>query len=262
MGDYLEVKGSGLVRQIQLVTFDSTGAPLLVLAPAAPSQVGMATAQPNILAVANANQLAVGMIVQTPGPPIASAQISAINNTSFPPTITLSQPLPAGPLTFLPPPPPGTPPGPGAVYASPTQEYRIIRQPRVLTGETPLQLPAGICIDPGRKYNSDPFLLTQQDILFSPQGGVLNSGGRDAIILWVRDYTKDVSYPVADAALPSLNWPPPGQPGDQFLILIQTHTGFIAQHPVNVSPGNVTPQNGADPYLPYRFAMDARSSGL
>jgi hypothetical protein len=112
-----------------------------------------------------------------------------------------------------------------------TVEYRVIRQPRVLTGETPLQLPAGICIDPSRSVGlpSTP----PGDIMFSSQGGVLNSNGNDRFILWVNDYTKDAS-----------------SPGEQFLILIQTHTGFIAQHPV--APG-------ANPYL---YTQDARSSGL
>jgi hypothetical protein len=176
--------------------------------------------------------------------------ITSINTTPAPPTntptITLAQPVPPGPLSFLPAPPPNAS-GPPWTYASSTAEYRIIRAPRVLTGETPLQLPAGICIDPGAKYSGDPYAITTApfDIMFSPQGGVLNSGGRDATILWVRDYTKDVSYPAT-------TWPPPGQPGDQFLILIQTHTGFIAEHPVNLSPGS-------DPYL---FTRDARSSGM
>jgi len=280
-GDYLEVKGIGLVRQIQLVTFDSSGASVLVLTPVAPGQVAAAVPSPaNTYQVTNADQLAIGMIVQSSVAPGTFATLTAINVTAVPPfgfpqtTITLSQSLQPGAFIFLPAPPPSAS-GPPWTYTSSTSEYRVIRQPRVLTGETPLQLPAGVCIDPGQKYASDPNALTlfgfsanpprPFDILFSPQGGVLqggvlSSGGRDWTILWVRDYTKDVSYPVPDVTLPALNWPPAGQPGDQFLVVIQANTGFIAEHPVNTAPGNVT--NGADSYLPYRFAMDARSSGL
>jgi hypothetical protein len=145
---------------------------------------------------------------------------------------------------------------PSPTGAGATAEYRIIRQPRVLVGETPLQLPAGICIDAtSPKFPGDTVPAPPRDIMFSPQGGVLNPSG-DAIILWVRDYTKDLS-PQANAGqagntYPISTWPPGGAPGDQFLILIQTHTGFIAEHPVNLSPGG-------DPYL---FTRDARSSGL
>jgi len=264
-GDYLEVKGSGLVQLIVcVIPPDPSMTPpqpaTLVLAPVAPFQISGGGPNPNpnnTVYLANTNQIALGMSLTGAWvvPPGTTITVTGVNNTP-PQSINLGNPLvpPQGnAMGFLP-----------AYMPSPTPEYRIIRQPRVLTGETPLQLPAGICIDPGAKYNSDPFVLNQQDIMFSPQGGMLNSAGNDRFILWVRDYTKDVSYPVPDAALPSLNWPPapPALPGDQFLVLIQTHTGFIAEHPVNTAPGNVTPQAGADPYWPYRFALDARSSGL
>jgi hypothetical protein len=193
----------------------------------------------------NANQLAVGMFVNFPAwvtTPNA-LQITAINNTTVPPTLTvqssMAPPAVVGtPLSFIPAPSTWFPGMTGTISATgggSTPEYRIIRQPRVLTGETPLQLPAGICIDPGPKYSKDPYVLNQQDFMFSPQGGVLNSGGNDRFIFWIRDYTKDAS-----------------NPGEQFLVLIQTHTGFIAEHPVNTAPGG-------DPYL---FTKDARSSGM
>jgi type II secretory pathway pseudopilin PulG len=244
-GDNLEVKGNGLIHLITNVVIyvDPNRVPhsTLLLAPAAPNQGGTIL-NANTIQVMTANQLAVGMFVNGPNIPPNTAQITGINNTPPNPTITVGGAsltpgsIPPPLLSFIP-----------QYTTSLTREYRIIRQPRVLTGETPLQLPAGICIDPGAKYSGDPYAITTApfDIMFSPQGGVLNSGGRDATILWVRDYTKDVSYPAT-------TWPPPGQPGDQFLILIQTHTGFIAEHPVNLNPGG-------DPYL---FTRDARSSGM
>jgi hypothetical protein len=189
-------------------------------------------------------------------------QITAINTTTVPPSIIVQSPgpIPAGAaaLSFMPAPSTWVPAMTGTASASggPTAEYRIIRQPRVLTGETPLQLPAGICIDPNPKLAGDTNGFgVPADIMFSPQGGVLNSGGRDSIILWVRDYTKDLGPQLLPNQPPNTYpisaWPPGGQPGEQFLILIQTHTGFIAQHPIDTSSGN-----------PYRFTQDARSSGL
>jgi prepilin-type N-terminal cleavage/methylation domain-containing protein len=255
-GDFLEVKGEGLVHRILQVIPGSPA--FLWLAPAAPDQPNSAPAPPpnppNTVAIANANQVAVGMFVQSSVGVTTITGINYYNTTTNSATITLAQPA-SGYLTFLPPPPPNAS-GLPVVYASPTAEYRVIRAPRVLVGETPLQLPAGICIDAtSPKFPGDTVPAPPRDIMFSPQGGVLNPSG-DAIILWVRDYTKDLS-PQANAGqagntYPLSTWPPGGAPGDQFLILIQTHTGFIAEHPVNLSPGS-------DPYL---FTRDARSSGM
>jgi prepilin-type N-terminal cleavage/methylation domain-containing protein len=116
------------------------------------------------------------------------------------------------------------------------RQYRIIRSPRVLTGETPLQLPKDVAIDGTPKFSGDPFgFLPPVDILFSPSGGVLSPAGVGGkIIFWIRDTSKD-----------------PSAPGEQFLVVIQVRTGFIAVHPVDVYSGS-----------PYRFANDARSSGL
>jgi prepilin-type N-terminal cleavage/methylation domain-containing protein len=119
-----------------------------------------------------------------------------------------------------------------------TSQYRVIRAPRVLTGETPLQLPKDVAIDANQKFPGDPFGFTPPiDILFSPSGSVVSPAGVSGkIIFWVRDTGKD-----------------PSEPGEQFLVVIQVRTGFIAVHP-------------ADPYSSnlnmYRFAFDDRTSGL
>jgi prepilin-type N-terminal cleavage/methylation domain-containing protein len=119
---------------------------------------------------------------------------------------------------------------------SPIQQYRIIRSPRVLTGETPLDLPKDVAIDGGQKFSGDPF-SPPGDILFSPSGGVMNNPGvAGKIILWIRDTSKD-----------------PSAPGEQFLVVIQVRTGFIAVHPVDAYSSNLNM---------YRFAFDDRSSGL
>lgn len=269
-GDFLEVKGTGLVHLI-------VGVSPTVLILATPNGYGSVNPGANTATITltdstgtgpgNANQLQVGMFVNSPGwaTMLNQVQITAINTTTVPPSITVQTPgpLPAGAaaLSFIPAPStwvPGSLTGtqpPGGVGA--TAEYRIIRQPRVLTGETPLQLPAGICIDPNPKLAGDTNGFgVPADIMFSPQGGVVNSGGRDSIILWVRDYTKDLGPQLLPNQPPNTYpisaWPPGGQPGEQFLILIQTHTGFIAQHPIDTTAGGD----------PYSFTKDARSSGL
>jgi prepilin-type N-terminal cleavage/methylation domain-containing protein len=127
-----------------------------------------------------------------------------------------------------------------------TSQYRIIRAPRVLQGETPLELSTKVVVDINPKaLGYDPPLpidpLTGNiDIMFSPSGGVTGRklGLTDKIMLWVRDGTKD-----------------PAAPGQMYLVTIQVRTGFIAVHPVQWP---ITLQN-PDPYL---YARDNRSSGL
>lgn len=125
---------------------------------------------------------------------------------------------------------PQNPPGPGCTF-------RIIRQPRLLPGEEPLQLPQDVAIDlskslnvPTRQSSGPPF----REILFSPSGRVVGQGtGNTPIVLWVRDVTQDAN-----------------NPGDQTLIVIYPRTGSIAAHPV---------AQGGDPY---QFIRDGRSSGF
>jgi hypothetical protein len=257
-GDYLIVKGTAHLIQA-VYGPGSAAAPInnsfIVLAPVAPFQpAGAAGAGTNEVTLANTAQISVGMSATWSGNP-TPLRITKVNNMTPPLSITLSgSPPPLGTVIgFLPP-----------ASTTPTT-YNVIRQPRVLTGETPLQLPAGICIDPTwPKYPGDlqvgmlPVdpITRNTDIMFSPQGNVMNLRGVDAVALWVRDYSKDLGpqlYPnQAPNTYPVSTWPPLGTPGDQFLILIQTHTGFIAEHPVDIgASGN-----------PYSFTQDARSSGL
>jgi prepilin-type N-terminal cleavage/methylation domain-containing protein len=247
-GDYLSVKGTAhLILEV---------APnALVLAPVAPFQpntsINPTSAGTNTItfvATANTAQIAAGMTITGPwANATTTTTVRSVNNTSPPGSQTLNLSTTAGSggdwIGFLP-----------AFSGQPTT-YSVIRQPRVLQGETPLQLPAGICIDVNwPKYAGDlqdailPLdpVTGSIDIMFSPQGNVLNVRGRDTMILWVRDSTKDVTYS------PGGGWPPAGTPGEQFLILLQTHTGFITEHPVDVTPG----------YGPYTFTQDARSSGM
>lgn len=160
----------------------------------------------------------------TPGPPIARTTLEL-----------WSSPLP-----------PGTP--------SPKMSngYKIIRQPRVLGGEAPLQLPADTVIDftpitpavppstpagpplstvPG--YMASPGVF-YDEILFSPSGEVIGQGtGNHTVVLWVRDVTLDSPFE-----------------GTPVLVTVYVRTGLVAAHPV--APGSD----------PYRFTRDGGSSGI
>jgi prepilin-type N-terminal cleavage/methylation domain-containing protein len=132
----------------------------------------------------------------------------------------------------------GTPP-------LPRYSYRILRQPRLLAGEQPLQLPDQVAIDLSRFDPTNPMSPTRSqnvpsrqeylEILFSPGGSVIGQGSATRpIILWVRDVSKDLSAP-----------------GLQTLIAIYPSSGLIAAHSVS-----------ADPSDPWKLARDGRSSGL
>ncbi|MCS6850725.1 MAG: prepilin-type N-terminal cleavage/methylation domain-containing protein [Gemmataceae bacterium] len=122
----------------------------------------------------------------------------------------------------------------------PTSQYRIIRGPRVLSGEAKLLMPQDVVIDLrlSRLFPSGQSLLESgvRWLLFSPSGsvslwGAANNGGK--IVLWIRDVNRE---------------PTEGEPT---LIVIDVRTGLIAAHPVAKSGGD-----------PYRFALEPRSSGM
>jgi prepilin-type N-terminal cleavage/methylation domain-containing protein len=141
----------------------------------------------------------------------------------------------------------------------PTAQWRVIRQPRVLKGETPLLLPQDVAIDFNNYKNlynapNDLYLgyppnspAGTTDILFAPSGRVLGAlGAQDRIVLWVRDITQDLPYQ-----------------NNPVLVSIHTRTGFIAVQPVNLNdPTNV---NKFDPTYSdnwWLFTQDGRLSGL
>lgn len=148
-----------------------------------------------------------------------------------------------------------------AVPVAGTSNYRIIRQPRPIAGESPLDLPDQVVIDLGHINQlaagnqvttrtlppSPPQFPNGQlayEVLFDPAGGVMNRTSA-VIVLWAR---------VADASPGTV--PPTGQvtgpadPSLHLLIAINPRSGFISTHPV---------ADGADPLL---FARDGRSSGM
>jgi|GEM_PF-3426157 len=121
-------------------------------------------------------------------------------------------------------------------------DYRIIRGPRILSGEKGLQLPQDVAIDTttntifGNTLPTNTF-TNDVDILFAPSGQVISKGlSTDKIILWVRDVTQD-----GQVLLPGVGTGPgpSGLPaGEHSLVVVHTRTGFIASH--NVFSGVTT----------------------
>ncbi len=124
---------------------------------------------------------------------------------------------------------------------SPTTNYRILRQPRILIGEPPLTLPNNMVVDmntiPGTLVSSNVVQGTSgyYEILFSPSGAVVGTNaGSGKLLIYVHDST-DLSQDITNHA---------------GLVGVQCRTGFIGAY--SVAPGN-------DPFY---YAEEGRSSGL
>lgn len=148
--------------------------------------------------------------------------------------------------------------------AAGTVNYRIIRQPRPIAGENPVDLPENVVVDlgyinqiaPGNQMTVRPVPGTappnQQfyyEVLFDPAGTVMNRTSA-AIVLWVRDATEPPPQPAGQPPLPPFPLQSDPKPHVNLLIAIYPRTGAIAQHPV------------ADRANPLLFALDGRSSGM
>jgi prepilin-type N-terminal cleavage/methylation domain-containing protein len=131
--------------------------------------------------------------------------------------------------------------GPSSVPPTqPTTSYRILRQPRILIGEPPLQMPGSLVVDmnviTGTKVTSNvvPELSGNLEILFAPSGAVIGkNGGSGKVLVYVHDILQS-----------------PQDPNRAGIIAVQTRTGFIGAY--SVAPG-------PDPFV---FAEEGRSSGL
>lgn len=127
-----------------------------------------------------------------------------------------------------------------------TTNWRIIRAPRPVSGEEPLDLSGDVIIDlalsrnvpirtvPPSSGTGTP--LVYREILFAPSGSVVGHGtqGNDKILLYVRDSSRKT---VTD--------------GEPVLVGIQIGTGFIGGYPVDVSSGDY-----------YTNTRDPHASGL
>lgn len=130
----------------------------------------------------------------------------------------------------------------GALACSPTTNWRVIRQPRPMTGEEPVQLRGNAAVDLSGSWSQNVPMrqvgaLRWAEIMFSPAGQVINatgSGGNSSILLWVRDSA------LADPRM-----------GASIIVSIQTQTGFIGGFPTNI--------NGPDLYA---NTHDLHASGM
>jgi prepilin-type N-terminal cleavage/methylation domain-containing protein len=125
-----------------------------------------------------------------------------------------------------------------------TAEYRIRRQPILLSGEDALTLPSSVVIDNTNssvtgapKCQNLPIRTVVgvgsfYEVLFDPKGGIVGrgSGGDQICVLWLSNTESATALPL--------------------LVAIQSHTGFIAVQPDAGSPD------------PYKFCRDGRASGL
>jgi prepilin-type N-terminal cleavage/methylation domain-containing protein len=115
-----------------------------------------------------------------------------------------------------------------------TANYRILRQPRPLIGENPLQMPGNLAVDMSLSHVQPNVTGTAYDILFSPSGAVVGTNaGLGKIFLYVHDLTQS-----------------PVDPARSGVVAVQTLTGFLGAY--NAGPAGA----------PYLYANEGRGSGL
>jgi len=190
-------------------------------------------------------------------------KILSVNVSTNPQTPTISDNLTlmsALPLNLLAVQPPQQAPPPVAFFQN-LLSYRILRGPRPMIGQPPINLPADVVVDlptnnvppvgslpaggllvhplanntPGSLMQADN-QTGQFDILFSPSGKVLrDAGSTGKVVLWVWNSTG--TNPMAQ---------------EQVLVVIYTRTGMVASQPVDLRAGGD----------PYSFIKDGRASGM
>jgi prepilin-type N-terminal cleavage/methylation domain-containing protein len=136
--------------------------------------------------------------------------------------------------------------GSSLTIAIPTQNYRILRRPRILIGEEPVSLPDNYAANfssiplsgsPLPGTNVVPGPSGSPEILFSPTGAVIgNNSATSTLVISVWD-------------VPAMNQQP--DPNSVGIVGIQCRTGFIGAYPVSLGI-----------YGPFYFVQTARESGL
>lgn len=117
-----------------------------------------------------------------------------------------------------------------------TSNYRILRQPRILIGENPMQMPGNLAVDISLSYVAQG-VSGSYDILFAPSGSVVGTNaGQSKIFLYVHDLTQN-----------------PVDPNRAGVVAVQTLTGFIGAY--NSGP------LGSQASM-YMYANEGRGSGL
>jgi prepilin-type N-terminal cleavage/methylation domain-containing protein len=139
-------------------------------------------------------------------------------------------------------------PSNGPVLPS-TTEFRIIRRPRLLVGESPLRLPEGVVIDLSRSQGGQEICSTNVpvdlDLLFAPSGQLVSRVAmQDQVVLWVRDTAEPDIRDWQGNRSRLIH-------GQHMLVAIKVRTGSVGVHPVNLTAPDA-----------YQFTKDNRSSGL
>lgn len=146
--------------------------------------------------------------------------------------------------------------------------YRFAVEPRSrpLLGEPNVTLPKNVCVDldasvPAVREVTLPdgtTVRTDYEVMFAPNGQVLDPDSSGQIHLWVRDYTK---YPTVNPARVIAPGPPPTydvpafqQGGEQQLVSIKAKTGALGVFPV-MWPDTTTGQYATPSMSPYFLAQ-------
>ncbi|HEX4613852.1 MAG TPA: type II secretion system protein [Urbifossiella sp.] len=147
--------------------------------------------------------------------------------------------------------------------------YRFAVEPRSrpLLGEPNIPLPRNVCVDlvassPAVQPITLPngqVVFTDFEIMFAPNGQVIDPVSSGQIFLWVRDFTKFNGNPAANIA-GVFNLAAFQQGGEQQLVSIKAKTGALGVFPVLWPQPDGTYLAGPPAQSPYFFAQNAASS--
>jgi prepilin-type N-terminal cleavage/methylation domain-containing protein len=221
-GDYLEINGGGVFSIWGVVVPSGGQPPQLVLGGLLAPPTASGTSPDTTFTFTNKWTPLVQTTVVGPGGVTVFAAGGATANGSFLWQSQYEQSLTIG---------------------TPTTNYRIIRQPRILIGEEPLTLPTNYAANFGPIPGSSSTLpgtnvvlgpSGNPEILFSPTGAVVGTNAANStVVISVWDTTMDI--------------PDPNRVG---IVGIQSRSGFIGAYDVSLS-GN-----------PFYFVQTARESGM
>ncbi len=142
-----------------------------------------------------------------------------------------------------------------------SHDFGFIRHARPMASESPLELSDTIAIDyrgVGAPYPTSllPEVNGQVEVLFAPNGEVLNAGGLGRIVFWIRNPDFGVD-PRANANTTGDSRSNYEAAGEMAFVVVYTKTGTIAAQPVNLPQAeNVVNHD------PYSTTQDGVTSGL
>jgi type II secretory pathway pseudopilin PulG len=153
-------------------------------------------------------------------------EIGAIPNPPSPPDVQLQQPPTGLPARVIP-------------LPLNTDLFKVIRQPRAIAGEQPVDLPYNVVVDVAAMNsigpaNQLPSRGAVYEVLFDVSGSVLNTRSSRPLVMVIRDETQSGAL----------------EANTTRLLTVNPRTGSVAAHPVG--PGGT----------PLQYATDGRSSGL